>query len=204
MSSPGSVLATFYDGIGDVPAASLNSYLQGAISASILRTLTGLSTMFVFLGGISYVGDGNGGLFYWNGSSTAADDNFNTIVPTGAATGAWLRLSGSIIKPGLNLRAISGNATLLVTDGILEIDASAGAAMVTIPIANASLFGTAIRRVRKTDTSDYPVYFSTDGITVFDSMASPANGSGQINAYRDISFNLLTANNPLIRSEGVG
>ncbi len=39
----------------------------------------------------SAAGDGGGGTFVWDASSTVSDDGYDTITPTGLATGRWVR-----------------------------------------------------------------------------------------------------------------
>lgn len=46
--------------------------------------------------GQSSEGDGNGGLFMWAASSTAADDGTNIIQVTGTATGRWVRIYSTV------------------------------------------------------------------------------------------------------------
>jgi hypothetical protein len=71
----------------------VNTFAQWTTTANQLRGFVGLSNMLVFLEGVAAPNDGNGGVFYWNGSSTAPDDNYSVIVPTGVLVGAWQRLS---------------------------------------------------------------------------------------------------------------
>lgn len=69
---------------------------RGAISAAEVRALSGgyLSGKIHLLG-IDSVGDGTGGWFVWEGASTAADDNRDTLKPDSLGTGSpgrWRRL----------------------------------------------------------------------------------------------------------------
>ncbi len=91
MTAP--ALQAYVQGQGTVSADNLNTFIQTATNATMLRLLTGLPGMIVLLQGIAVENDGDGGLFYWNALGTHADDNFNYIVPEGTGTGEWERLS---------------------------------------------------------------------------------------------------------------
>lgn len=91
MTAP--ALQSYVQGQGTVSADNLNTFIQTATNATMLRLLTGLPGMIVLLQGIAFENDGDGGLFYWNALGTHADDNFNYIVPEGTGTGEWERLS---------------------------------------------------------------------------------------------------------------
>ena len=43
--------------------------------------------------GLVTAGDNNGGVFWWNPSSTAADDGVDVIQVTGTAVGRWVRIT---------------------------------------------------------------------------------------------------------------
>jgi hypothetical protein len=79
-------------GQANVGADQLNTFVQGSAVAAQLRSFIGLSNMSVLVFGIEAINDGGGGNFYWNGSTTSADDNFNIIRPNGVIQGAWERL----------------------------------------------------------------------------------------------------------------
>jgi len=83
----------YIQGQGTVSADNLNTFIQTATNATMLRLLTGLPGMIILLQGIAFENDGDGGIFYWNALGTHADDNFNYIVPEGTGTGEWERLS---------------------------------------------------------------------------------------------------------------
>jgi hypothetical protein len=67
-----------------------------------LRTIIGsdissTSKPVAVLGGYWTVGDGGGGVFYWDPISSTGDNRGTIIVPTGSSTGRWVRLySGAI------------------------------------------------------------------------------------------------------------
>jgi hypothetical protein len=84
-------------GQGTISADNLNTFVQTAQDAAMLRTFVGLIGMVVNLQGIAFPNDGLGGFFYWNASGTEADDNLDFIVPTGNTTGEWERFG--ILQP---------------------------------------------------------------------------------------------------------
>jgi hypothetical protein len=59
---------------------------------------TGQSLIAVLEGGSS-IGDALGGAFYWNTSSTTADDGVNVIKVTAIATGRWIRITTPATTP---------------------------------------------------------------------------------------------------------
>ena len=74
-------------------ADNLNTYEQTCDDFVQLRGLIGITGMQVFVRGQTAPNDGAAGDFYWSSNATGPDDNMNVIVPTGAATGAWIRLT---------------------------------------------------------------------------------------------------------------
>lgn len=68
---------------------------NGTVSASTiaaLRALTGGGAAFAFVFGVTAAGDGDAGMFRWDATSSATDDGFDVIQPTGTAgMGRWLR-----------------------------------------------------------------------------------------------------------------
>src|ERR1700759_5075355 len=57
-----------------------------------LRGAQGGATPFTVCLGGTTLGDGGGGIFVWNPTSTATDDGVTVIQPTGQVTGRWIRL----------------------------------------------------------------------------------------------------------------
>lgn len=82
--------SVWFPGIGSVPADQLNTYVQTVLNYAQLRTFTGQTYMLVNVLGAVSPADGGQGLFWYNASSTAADNNTTVIVPSGAVMGAWL------------------------------------------------------------------------------------------------------------------
>ena len=81
-------------GQGAVSADNYNTFVQTVVNYAQLRTITGLANMVVIAQGTSSPNDGGQGAFYFNSTSTAADNNSTVIVPSGSVQGAWLRLTG--------------------------------------------------------------------------------------------------------------
>lgn len=93
MSAPS--LTTSLQGMGVVSADLLNTFCQVCQNLSQLRQFVPGDNIGVLVQGFSTPGDGGAGPFWWNASAVSAnftDDNENTIVPSGALTGVWLRL----------------------------------------------------------------------------------------------------------------
>ena len=92
MASPSNQLS--FAGQGNITADLLNTYVQVAANYAAMRAFTGLSNMVVVALGTVNPNDGGQGNFYFNSTSTAADNNTTVIVPSGSTQGAWLRLTG--------------------------------------------------------------------------------------------------------------
>lgn len=65
-----------------------------SLYSDVRALIAGQASMVHVLGG-SAVGDGQDGIFYWNSTSTAADDGFATLAPNLGGTGRWIRLYSS-------------------------------------------------------------------------------------------------------------
>ena len=93
-------LAAQIQGMSSVSADNLNTYYQTCDTIPQLRDFIGLPGIQVFVRGTVQPNDGGGGVFYWNAVGVGPDDNVNTIVPIGAATGVWSRLlnAGSVAQ----------------------------------------------------------------------------------------------------------
>jgi len=107
-------------GQGTISADNLNTFTQTAQITSQLREFTGLPGMAVFMQGIAFANDGNGGFFYWDSNGTEPDDNFNYIVPNNASSGEWVRLTLSqIIEGGIFTTLTATGLTNLESDVII-------------------------------------------------------------------------------------
>src|SRR5579863_1773955 len=111
MAAP--ALNVFVQGQGAATADNLNTFEQTCVSVAQLRAFVGARGVQVSLRGITTPGDGGAGTFFWSASSTAADDGVNTIVPSGNAQGAWIRLAG-MTKPGAS---VTGASTPTISSG---------------------------------------------------------------------------------------
>ena len=120
-------------GQGSVGSDQLNTYVQTVQNFAQLRSFVALNDMSVQVLGGASEGDGSQGLFWYDASSTAPDDNATVIVPTGNTQGAWLLLPPGSQSPG-NFASldVSGNAVVggnlsvggtLTTTGVATFDA---------------------------------------------------------------------------------
>lgn len=91
MSAP--ALTAYQNGVLQVNADGLNSFVQSCDDVTQLRAFVGVPGIQVYLRGLASALDGGQGMFYWNASSIAADNGVTVIVPSGAATGAWNRIT---------------------------------------------------------------------------------------------------------------
>jgi len=92
MSAP--QLTQYALGTAAVNADGLNTFEQGCDNFSQMRAFTGTAGMQLFARGQTSPGDQLGGVFYWNATSTATDDNLNVIQPSGnASAGRWIRIN---------------------------------------------------------------------------------------------------------------
>lgn len=87
-------LASAASGSGvDLVTNAMRSYdLISTVRAANVPSLISGQSLIIDIEGGSTVNDGAGGLFYWNASSTLADDGINVIKVTAGATGRFLRL----------------------------------------------------------------------------------------------------------------
>lgn len=124
--------AVFYNGQGSVNADQLNTFGQVCQNYAQLRGFTGLSNMLMVVLGETSPGDGGGGLFYYNSTSTATDNNYTVIVPTGNVQGAWLALefqdsyisSGTVSGISMTSNTPITIAQITLTPGTWDIWAS--------------------------------------------------------------------------------
>lgn len=85
------------DGVGVISAGQLNAYTLSCYNTGVLRSVVGQTGMTAYLQGTNVPGDGGQGMFYWNYSSVATDNNSTVIVPSGVVYGAWIRLADVIV-----------------------------------------------------------------------------------------------------------
>lgn len=92
MSAP--ALSQFIQGLGSVTGDNLNTFLQGCDTLAQLRAYVGAVGQQVYARGGAAVADGGQGMFYWDATSTALDNNTNIIAPPGAGNrGRWIRIA---------------------------------------------------------------------------------------------------------------
>lgn len=151
-------LAAQSPGIGVITADNLNTFVQGGAMVANLRTFTGLPNMTVYMIGGLAPNDGGQGFFYWNGTSTAADDGgITTVVPYGSTQGVWSRLSWN------------GNAIVSTASGVaLTTTTTTPLCSLTLAIGNWAVSGV----VTFTAAGSTTISYLTAGIA-----ASPANNT---------------------------
>jgi hypothetical protein len=89
-------LTTYANGPIAIGGDQLNTFMQTCDTAAQMRGLIGTTGISLAARGINSANDGLGGDFYWNSTATGPDDNLNTIVPTGAGSGAWVRIVNAL------------------------------------------------------------------------------------------------------------
>jgi hypothetical protein len=110
------------NGIGVVPDALLNTFVQGSAVLANLRSFVGLSNMNVWMVGFETPNDGGQGVFYFNSSSTATDDGGVTIIqPNGLTTGRWLRQSAAVSGTLLGIQVLTGSGNFVPVPGTNKV-----------------------------------------------------------------------------------
>ncbi len=103
-------------GVGSVADANLNTFVQLVDTAPDLRNFTGLQNMTVVLLGNVTPADGLGGIYYFNSTSTSADNNATVIAPNGnPPTGRWLLVSlvGAVYLASFEFLGVPGNGAIV-------------------------------------------------------------------------------------------
>lgn len=77
-------------GVGEVNADALNTFIQGALSDTQLQNTVGVVGMIAASQGSTSPGIGTLRFYYWSATATGG---VNTIIPTGAASGGWVKLT---------------------------------------------------------------------------------------------------------------
>jgi hypothetical protein len=95
-------------------------------------------------------------------------------------------------------KTITSSYTVQSTDGIIDVDASAGTITITFPISAGSASQTQEVTISKIDTSSNVIIIS-DGTNNVDAISTAASSNGQINGWRSVY-----SNGTNIRSLGVG
>ncbi len=125
----------YVQGQGTVSADNLNTFQQTCTNNAQARDLIGTLGMLIYIEGTVSIADGGQGQFYWNPTSLGPDDNQDTIVPFGAAVGAWVRLIPSGNFSNVNaLRSSSGsNGPIVATTGYYTPGDGGGAFYAFVP-----------------------------------------------------------------------
>jgi hypothetical protein len=110
--------AVFVQGLAVVSSDNLNTFVQTVTNFAQLRTFTGLTSMLAIVQGGASPGDGLGGTFWYSAASVATDNGATVIVPTGAVSGAWLKLatvySYQTPTTGFSIQVANGVTSLLL------------------------------------------------------------------------------------------
>ena len=142
MSAP--ALQVQINGNSTLSGDNCNTYQQTCDTAAQLRGFIGVPGVQVYMRGQSAPADGYQGVFYWNVSGNAADDNgVTTVVPNGSGTGEWSRIvntsanaytylvptTGTSITIGTGITALVLNpagtlASLTITMPLTPLDGS--------------------------------------------------------------------------------
>ena len=110
--------AVFSAGMSVVTADNLNTFVQTVSTFADLRNFPALSNMVVQTQGGNSVADGLQGVFYYNSSSVATDNNLSVIVPTGNIQGAWLLISGGALL-AIKITAFNASGLYTPTTGLI-------------------------------------------------------------------------------------
>jgi len=92
-------------------AKQLNTLLQTFDTAASLGNTPGTAGLEVQVRGLTSLGDGNGGFFYWNPTDTRTADGVNIIQASGTTIGRWNRLFLAITGITINSTGISGGTS---------------------------------------------------------------------------------------------
>ena len=140
--------ATYSNGSGVISGDQLDTFVQGGMLVANLRVFTGLANMTVVTLGTSTAGDGGGGEFYWNSTSTATDDGVTVVRPYGLTVGAWLRVPQQISGGYISNVAITGSSfgsgtisNTAISNGTVANAAISGGTVANATISNATYSG---------------------------------------------------------------
>ncbi len=100
--------------VGGTPASAI-PYTVGGIRGVVGSDTATTSKPVLIAGGYTKVGDGGGGVFYWDKSSSTGDNGGTVFVPHGSTTGRWVRAAVG----HLNVRWFGavGDGTLVSASG---------------------------------------------------------------------------------------
>lgn len=146
------------------------SVVNGSFVASIaaLKLVSGsVDGQVIQLNGYYAEGDGGGGEFFWNATSTTADNGGTIIAPTGVSTGRWYRIFDNIYRPTMfgakgdgstdDTTAVGNCFSACPAYGV--IDFAGRNYMLTAPIARAAV-GVTIRngKIYLNNPSSFSIY----------------------------------------------
>lgn len=107
---PAPALTRYVQGQGSVSADNLNTFVQSCDTISQLRSFIGVPGIQVYVRGFTVPGDGGQGDFWWDANGTGPDNGIDVVVPTGTASGAWVRLNLSPYDIAINFPGVLANS----------------------------------------------------------------------------------------------
>jgi hypothetical protein len=165
-----------------VSGDGLNTFMQTANTVSDARNFIGTTGLQIYLRGMSSIDDNGQGTFYWNATSTSADDGVNVIRPNGAVVGAWIRLSSdfdaSTPPPIGNTTPNTGAFTTLTLSG------STGTLI--MPIGNAELLAVSSVTGTTRSATYNEILFAIDYVSNTGSAASVPDALNKVAFYAAI------------------
>ena len=137
-------------GGADVVANAMRSYdVVASVRAANVPTLASGQTLVIDIEGGTLINDGGGGVFYWNPTSTAADDGINVIKPSAISTsnpGRYLRQANLFGQASTFTSQVTG----CTTSPILTCQSVVNGQLVTVQVpdtgdltSNSTAFGLA-------------------------------------------------------------
>lgn len=125
-------LTVYQQGIAQVDAPGLNTFMQTCNVNADLRAFVGVEGMECTTRGNDTINDGGAGNWMWVPTGTGPDDNLNFIVPPGLVEGCWVRVdfnvpsSGTVtsITAGTGLTATPSNP--ITRAGTISLDPYTG------------------------------------------------------------------------------
>lgn len=114
------VLTNHITGQGTVTGPILNTFEQTCDNVGQLRDFTGAPGIQVFLRGYVTPNDGGQGVFFWGSTAVGPDNGSTIIVPTGAMSGAWVRIPLGGANATTGLVFCGDGAGSVISTGVLR------------------------------------------------------------------------------------
>jgi hypothetical protein len=188
MSGSPSALTNYVTGTGSVIGPQLNAFVQSCDNFAQLRAFVGAPGILTYSRGQTTPGDGLQGNFWWDATGSTPDDNVNYIVPSGAASGEWIRLpnfiGGTAITSITNIASLEAVTTTTLPQTIVYVEGyyaptDGGEGVFVVGAAATANSGTIINDAsgrswhRETEGLPYSVkWFGATGLGVVDDTAA--------------------------------